>query len=172
MIQLDADDLLESRRDWQTLLDGLSNTDARICLVVTGGGTGAIGRCFGRSGASQNFVEAAVPYSRQSLDDFLGHRLDSPSVCELTVAEMAGRAMERARRLTDHSGDAMGIALTASLPTHPPRDHEHAIFAAFQTESLQRSWCVKLMGDRWDRVTAEQIAEATVYNALLDCLSG
>ena len=171
MIQKDASQLLHCELDWQSVFDRLEGADARISLVVTGGGTRAIAKCLGRAGASRLFVEAVVPYSRSAVTEFLGHELESPSVCEATAVALAKTAASRVKRLADdHSGVAIGIALTAALPTEPPRDHQDAIYVAMESELGSKTWFVELPKDQYDRTTAEQIAEAMVWRAMLDYL--
>ncbi len=167
MIHLDAHQLLDAGRDWNDLFDHLASVRARISLVVTGGGSGSIAQCLRRPGASQFFVEAIVPYSRRAARAFLQGELPTPNVCEKTAIELAREAYRRAGRLADDDrGSPAGIALTAALPTKPPRDHVEAIFVGLVTESKTETWCVPLPPGRFDRQTAEDIADAMILVAL------
>ena len=167
MIQQDARQLLQNGQDWIPVLDRLGDLNARISLVVTGGGSGAIARCFRRAGASKHFVEAIVPYSRRSASEFLGCKLDSPSVSEETAIALAAMANQRARRLADDAlGVPVGIALTAALPTEPPRDHQAAIYVALISDQKSETWSVMLGAGEFDRLTAEQVADAMILRAL------
>lgn len=99
-----------------------------------------IGDCFGRAGASANFVHAVVPYSRRSLADLIGMVPDA-SVSRSTAAAMA----QAAYRLSDQwseidAAPRLGVGVTACLPTasagddHPPwqvflaaKDHRQTV---------------------------------------------
>ena len=167
MIQQDARELLENGQDWGFALKRLGDLNVRISLVATGGGSGAIAKCFCRAGASKYFVEATVPYSRRSAREFMGRKLDSPSVSEETAIALAAMANQRAGRLADdQKGVPVGIALTAALPTDPPRDHPLAIYVALVSEQKSQTWQVLLATGDFDRRNAEQIADAMILKAL------
>ncbi|MDG2221037.1 MAG: CinA family protein [Rubripirellula sp.] len=167
MIQQDARQLLENGQDWVPALKRLGDLNVRISLVATGGGSGAIAKCFCRAGASKCFVEATVPYSRGAARNFLGRTLDSPSVSEETAIELAAMAHQRAGQLADdQSGVPVGIALTAALPTDPPRDHRSAIYVALVSERKSETWQISLATNDFDRRTAEQVADAMILQAL------
>lgn len=168
MIELDPKQMLQSDCDWQVALNRLHLINARICLVVTGGGSGAIGKCFGRPGASKHLIEAVVPYSRLSAIDYLGRDPEIPSVCETMAAEFAVVAKRRAERLADDGvGVPLGIALTAALPTKPPRNQQEAIFVARCLKDETQLWSAKLPQGHFDRAAGEQIAEAMIWEALV-----
>ena len=167
MIQQDARELFENGQDWGVALKRLGELNVRISLVATGGGSGAIAKCLCRAGASKYFVEATVPYSRRSAREFLGRKLDSPSVSEETAIALATMANQRASWLADdQKGVPVGIALTAALPTDPPRDHQLAIYVALVSERKSQTWQVLLATGDFDRRNAEQIADAMILKAL------
>lgn len=131
---------------WDQVLAQVESSPLQIALVVTGGGSGAMARCFARAGASRHFVDAAVPYSRRALSAYLNGGDATPSVCRPVAESMACAARRRAADWGSGEGWGTvglsgapglsggiassepsvvvpaGIALTAALPTSMPSD--------------------------------------------------
>ena len=107
-------------------------------LAVTGGGTPALADLFVVPGASRTVLEALVPYSDPSMDEFLGHP-PAQAVSAETAAELARRAYERALTLRPAQEVAvLGVACTAALVTDRPRKGEHrAHVAVCRGESVE-----------------------------------
>lgn len=164
---ISSGDMMEETNRVKDLFDRLSQTQAQIALVVSGGGSGAVAACFRRSGASKNFVEAAIPYSRKAMFDYLGCQPIGPSASRETAQQLARSAHRRAlassipntivndyevqntvRQSTgsasnekqDLADRAVGLALVAALPTVPPRDHVHQAHVAIHCQVLSRAW--------------------------------
>jgi hypothetical protein len=167
---------------WNRLLDDLRRSPMGVALVAAGGGSGAIGRCFRRPGASETFVEAAIPYSRASMRDYLGEAVAGPSASAETACQLAARACRRAGRLDDHlptggeppRGDrlAVGISLVAALPTLGPGPGRYSIHAAVQTPTAASRWSLSLEGGRWTRSEAETVADELIFRALASLVAG
>ncbi|MGB7324835.1 MAG: CinA family protein [Rubripirellula sp.] len=163
---------------WATdLFARLVQSDWQIALVVTGGGSGAISHCFRRQGASKNFVEAAIPYSRASLESYLGAPPADSSASTATARQAASSAYKRAETLGTKSADhAVGLAMLAVLPTDPPRPDVCRICVAMQTSRESTVWSTMLddhagCQNRQKRQAAESIADQMVLNALAHLLS-
>jgi hypothetical protein len=153
------------------LLERLRESDKRVSLVVTGGGTGAVARCFRREGASRNFVEAVIPYSREALADYLGSE-PADSVASGPVArQVAAVALDHTYQLADDDVDcrqAAGVALVAALPTTPQRRGQDRIHVALCTHERQVLWSLELPKHAYSRQRAETIADEMVYRALAE----
>ena len=141
-------------------------------MVVSGGGTGAITSCFRRAGASRNFVEAVVPYSRKAMTEYLGEPAAGPYASLQTAKQLAKRALTRASDLAD-SGDAQpaGLSLVASLPTQPPRDQIHQIHVAVCAAGpdgsfMNQDWSRQIESGITSRETAEAIADQMLADAI------
>ena len=65
-------------------------------MVLTGGGSGVISRCLRRPGASLNFVEAVMPYSRQATQQYLGVEPSEGYASAQTAKALAQTAQRRA----------------------------------------------------------------------------
>src|SRR5436853_790498 len=98
----------------------------QIVLAITGGGTAAIANLLVVPGGSRTVLEAVVPYSAESLAEFIGGQPEnfcSPRTARL----MAMAAFQRARHLqrlaaSDQRQAAIGVGCTASLVSdHPKR---------------------------------------------------
>lgn len=99
-------------------------------LVVTGGGTRALADLFMVPGASRTVLEALVPYSDRSMDEFLGGRPAHAASAE-TAAALARRAHQRALALRPSlDATVLGVACTAALVTDRPRKGEHRAHVA------------------------------------------
>ena len=111
-----------------------------MAVVVTGGGAQAMADLFAVPGASRTVLEALVPYSDRSMDEFLGRR-PSQAVSAETAAELARKAHERALALRPaEEVVVLGVACTAALVTDRPRKGEHrAHVAVCRGESVEVS---------------------------------
>ena len=101
-----------------------------VVLVVTGGGTQALADLFVVPGASRTVLEALVPYSDRSMEEFLGSQPAQAASAE-TAAALARRAYERALTLRPaQEVEVLGVACTAALVTDRPRKGDHRAHVA------------------------------------------
>jgi hypothetical protein len=161
--------------NWHSLLTALASSDSRISLVVTGGGSGAVSHCLRRAGASRNFVDAVVPYSRAAVAEYLGCPPAGSSASSAVAKQLASVALRHATSLDDSSGSEVhapaGIALVAALPTTPPRQVPNRIHVVLREPKRGVLWSLELTKQSRTREEAETIAEEMVYRALAE-LSG
>lgn len=80
------------------LVSGIHAQRQQFVLAVTGGGSGAIARLLAVPGGSGTLLEAIVPYSAESLADFL-HARPEHFCSAATARSMAMAAFTRARQL-------------------------------------------------------------------------
>jgi nicotinamide mononucleotide (NMN) deamidase PncC len=159
----------------ESLIRRIHAADGQMVIAVTGGGSQAIGRLLSIPGGSRTMLEAIIPYSSQSLEEFLHTRPES--FCSPRTARlMAMAAFQRARHLapSDHTGrnavstsNAIGIACTASLASDRPKRGPHRIHVAFQSAAQTVTHSLELMKGRRDRSEEELIAA----NMLLNCVA-
>lgn len=159
---------------WDALFAALSNSHWKLALVISGGGTRVIDKCFRRAGASKNFVEAVVPYSRAAMMEYLGREPAGSSASDLTAAQLAEVAHGRATRLCDGGDerDALGISLVAALPTQPPRRGEDRVHIVLRSADRHIHWAVTLEKGSHTRDSAEAVAEQVVLMAIHDFIGG
>jgi nicotinamide mononucleotide (NMN) deamidase PncC len=165
----------QSEDHWESLLEQLSNTKIQIAMVVTGGGTGAISHCLRRPGASLNFVEAVIPYSRMATQLYLGLEPTEGYASEHTANALAQVAHSRATSLSQKGHRSFGIALTATLPTKPHGTEANSaqnccVHVVSHNTQIRRGWSLSFTGEQSDRDVAESIAEQMFLIALQDSL--
>lgn len=115
-------------------IESIQSSGFRACIVVAGGGSGAVHALLAHAGASRFVLDVQIPYSREAMNEFLGERPDS-YCSEQTVKKMAEVAFNRAVRLSDH---ALGIACTAALSTHSEREDDDRAFICIRSgENVQ-----------------------------------
>lgn len=116
--------------------------ESNVCfhLLVTGGGSRFLSDLAQIPGASSAFLEASVPYSTASLDDFAKRPI--PKACRPETARqlaetsyrracsLSQRALPSSRKRPKTGPRILGIAGTAALRTVKPKRGEHRCFAA------------------------------------------
>lgn len=172
--------------EWERTLTEIATTPLQLAMVITGGGTGAISRCFRRCGASVNFVEAVVPYSRRSTEQYLGCDPVEGYSSIRTSKALAQVAYRRAESHSGRSEQSVGISLTATLPTNTTITDaggnrsasqatasisESCIYVASHKTQIQQSWSLCFPSDTYGRDAAESIAEQMFLIALHDSLA-
>lgn len=160
---------------WACTLKDLCLSKLQIAMVVTGGGTGAISRCLRRPGASLNFVEAVVPYSRMATQEYLGFEPTEGYASRQTAIALAQTAHRRAAALSNTPQQACGIALTATLPTSAAGSDARlpqncCVHVASQCEAICRGWSLCFAAQPSERAVSESIAEQIFLIALQDSL--
>lgn len=132
-----------------------SNT--RIGVAITGGGMATIPRLLAVPGASRVIVEACVPYSEQSLAEYLG-QVPEQFCSEETALAMAAVARRRAARHTMTSPEAfpVGVGVTAALASDRPKRGPHRAYVA--VDSPFATSCHSLVLEKGARHRAEEDA--------------
>ena len=96
----------------------LHESNVEFVLVFAGAGSHAIDRLLSVPGASKTVLEIMIPYSNNSLDEFLGLKPEKYVSLE-TVELMAKKAYDRALQLKfNTNGNILGVSITAALPTY------------------------------------------------------
>ncbi len=110
----------------------IHDSQYRIVLTITGGGTEAIGELLRHGEGSDTLLEAMVPYSPESLEELIGKKPNKYASAE-TAKEMAMIAYRRALFLASQRGNyepeiLIGIGVTCKLTKiineRKARDHE------------------------------------------------
>lgn len=101
----------------------------RLVFVSSGGGSKAISDLLKVPGASKTILECHIPYSRESMDEYLNFK---PShYCGLqTTINMAVMAFSRAKMLSTETKPKhlLGVAVTATLSTTYEKLGSHRFF--------------------------------------------
>lgn len=154
-MQSDIRDLVQAIHDCPTL----------AVLVTAGAGSQALADLLGVAGATRTLLEALVPYSNASFDEFLGQH-PAQYVAAETSRLLAGRSYTRARWL--HAGDErlVGLACSATIVTDRPKRGQHrAHIATWQAKQLVSHRLYLNKGAR-DRAGEEDMVSRVLLNAL------
>lgn len=109
------------------LIESIQSSGFKACIITTGGGSGAIHEILAHPGASRFVLDARIPYSRESMNEFLG--VQPESYCtKNTALLMAEQAYEHAGKMTPN---AIGISCTAALKTNVERGNPDRAFVCF-----------------------------------------
>ncbi|MEW4563482.1 CinA family protein [Bremerella sp. JC770] len=156
------------------LIRQLHRSPWRLAAVVTGGGSEALSQLLSVPGASDTVLEAVVPYSSASLEDYL--RFKPSHYCSRATAQaMAMRAFFRARdlqsRISPTELDDMhlvGIGCSASLRSLRPKKGQHRVHIAVQSATSSSIASLVLTKDSRDRSREENVVAALLLNRLAD----
>jgi nicotinamide mononucleotide (NMN) deamidase PncC len=144
----------------------LHESPYRCVLAVTGGGAGAIAWLLSVPGGSRTVLEASVPYSEDSLKEYLGRAPES--FCSVAASqEMAVRAQQRARRLAPGAPTA-GVGCTASLVSDRPKRGDHRFHISVHTGLRTTTHSLTLVKGARDRQGEEYIVDLALLNALAE----
>ena len=108
--------LLVMSGEHDNLIEAIQASGYKACIVVTGGGVGAIHALLSHPGASRFVLDVRIPYNSEALSEYLG--TTPVSACsEETARQLALAALDRASHLADSASRVVGIACTAALQT-------------------------------------------------------
>ena len=154
--------------DIRQLVQAIHDNPTRTVIVAAGAGTQALSNLLGVAGATRTLLEALVPYSQASFDEFLG-QTPAKYVAGKTARLLAGRAFTRARWLEAVEANEMpvvGLACTATIVTDRPKRGEHRAFiATWQPERLVCDY-IRLQKGARDRAGEESLVSRVTLNAL------
>lgn len=143
------------------LIETIHASGYQACIVVSGGGVGAVHALLTRPGAARFVLDVRIPYSREVMNAYLGQAPDA-YCSEDTAQKMAQTACDHASRFTPH---ALGIACTAALQTLQERaDPDRAHLCVCSSE---RILCETVQLEPADRAVQDVI----VSDALLSLIA-
>ncbi len=152
----------------QALIEQIHASGRRLVLSLTGGGSGAMAALLQVPGASASVLEAIVPYSAQSLQDWLGGSVDQ-YCSEATARAMAMRAFERSRELSDDDPHRLcGIGATASLATNRPKRGPHRIHVAWQSATATVVATCRFTTGAGTRADEEDVSAQLILGAIAE----
>jgi len=147
------------------IVQKIHDCPTRLVLVSAGAGTQALSDLLGVAGATRTLLEAIIPYSETSFNEFLGKK-PSQYVADETARLLAGRAFTRARWLDPEEHRLIGLACTATIITDRPKRGQHrAHIATWQTSRLICHRIQLNKGVR-DRAGEENVVSRILLNGL------
>lgn len=151
--------------DIRELVQAIHDSPTLTVMVTAGAGTQALADLLGVAGATRTLLEALVPYSTASFDDFLGQH-PAQYVASETSRLLAGRSYTRARWLHTWEESLVGTACTATIVTDRPKRGEHrAYVSTWQPSKLICTRLYLAKGQR-DREGEEDMVSRVLLNAL------
>jgi hypothetical protein len=151
-------------QETQQLIQAIHDSPARVVFITAGAGTDALRDLLSVAGASRTLLEALVPYSEASFDDFLGQK-PRQYVADETARLLAGRAYTRARWLADE-GPLLGLACTATIATDRLKRGEHRAHIAIWGPARLVSCTLHLAKGQRDRRGEEELVSRVILNGL------
>jgi nicotinic acid mononucleotide adenylyltransferase/nicotinamide mononucleotide (NMN) deamidase PncC len=141
-------------------------TNPQFVLAVTGGGSGTIGNLLEVGGASSWFLEGLIPYSKKSLDDFLGFEPEKYTSAR-TARQMAMKAYKRAIELGSKPTDAVGIGSTATLSRieNERKGRQHVAHVAIQSLGITEVASFSFLESR-NRIAEERILSNIIQHTI------
>lgn len=148
---------------WKDLIRAIHASPHQAVLAVTGGGSKAISDLLEVPGASQTVLEAVVPYSPESLLEWLEGSIDQ-ACAEPTARAMAMKAWVKARQFASEVDprSLIGLAATASLASDRPKRGSHRVHIGLQTAAYTRSVSLVLNKDARDRSQEEELVSKLI----------
>ena len=148
------------------LIQAIHDSPPRAVFAAAGAGSQALADLLGVPGASRTLLEALIPYSADSFDEFLGVQPEQ-YVSETTGRRMAGRALARARHLRElESWPLIGLGCTATIVTDRPKNGEHRAHVAAWTAQRLTVHTLHLEKGARDRAGEEGVVSGLLLNTL------
>jgi nicotinamide mononucleotide (NMN) deamidase PncC len=154
--------------DRASLITQIHASPMMAVIVVTGGGTQALADLLAVPGASRTVLEALIPYSQQSLTEFLG-KLPAQVVSAQTAAALARTAYQRATRLRkDETVPVIGLSCTATLVTDRPKKGAHRAHIGLCTSVQTTVHSLSLQKGARDRQGEERLVSDLLLRMLAE----
>jgi nicotinamide mononucleotide (NMN) deamidase PncC len=143
--------------DKAALIAQIHDTPVMAVIAVTGGGAEAVADILAVPGASRTLLEALVPYSEKSLEEFLGTSPTQAVSAETAVA-LAQTAYQRATTLRENDTvPVIGLACTAALVTDRPKKGDHRTHIGLCTNEQTLVYSITLRKGARDRQGEERV---------------
>jgi hypothetical protein len=148
------------------LIQAIHDSPPRAVFAAAGAGSQALADLLGVPGASRTLLEALIPYSADSFDEFLGQTPEQYVSAE-TGRRMAGRALARACHLRElETWPVVGLACTATIVTDRPKRGEHRAHVAAWTPARLTAWTLHLEKGARNRAGEEGLISRLILEAL------
>lgn len=136
------------------LISQIHQSDLRLSLAITGGGSKLVGELLVVPGASRTILDANIPYSNEALQKFLGRKPQSYCSPETSKWMAVCRYFESLRL---HESEITAFACTAALATNRDRKGDHRFFTSIQTRNASRLTQVTLAKGKRTRAEEEEM---------------
>ena len=137
-------------------------------VVITGCGINALSWLFSIPGTSNTILTSYVPYSKNSLQDFLGKKL-THHVSEEEAINMAEKAYEKSKDFLDQSENdtiLFGLGCTGAISTNRERKGEDRAHIAIKTLNSLDSFSLYFDKNNRDRISEDIIISKQIINCI------
>ena len=152
---------------YQDIVEKIHSSPFKLVIVSSGGGTNAISSLLKVPGASNTILESHIPYSKESMNEFLNSKPDH--YCSLdTCLSMAANAYKKSAKINKKSKSKhlLGIAITANLATTYKKKGDHKFFIVVQSHDYTKYLECYLEKDVRTREMEEELITGCVINLL------
>ena len=152
---------------YQNIVEKIHSSPFKLVIVSSGGGTNAISSLLKVPGASNTILESHIPYSKESMNEFLNSKPDH--YCSLdTCLSMAANAYKKSTKINKQSKSKhlLGIAITANLATTYKKKGDHKFFIVVQSHDYTKYLECYLEKDVRTREMEEELITGCVINLL------
>ena len=152
---------------YQDIVEKIHSSPYKLVIVSSGGGTNAISSLLKVPGASNTILESHIPYSKESMNEFLNSKPDH--YCSLdTCLSMAANAYKKSTKINKQSKSKhlLGIAITANLATTYKKKGDHKFFIVVQSHDYTKYLECYLEKDVRTREMEEELITGCVINLL------
>ena len=152
---------------YQDIVEKIHSSPFKLVIVSSGGGTNAISSLLKVPGASNTILESYIPYSKESMNEFLNSKPDH--YCSLdTCLSMAANAYKKSTKINKQSKSKhlLGIAITANLATTYKKKGDHKFFIVVQSHDYTKYLECYLEKDIRTREMEEELITGCVINLL------
>jgi len=137
-------------------------------VVITGCGINALSWLFSIPGTSNTILTSYVPYSKNSLQEFLGKKL-THHVSEEEAINMAEKAYEKSKDFLDQSENdtiLFGLGCTGAISTNRERKGEDRAHIAIKTLNSLDSFSLYFDKNNRDRISEDIIISKQIINCI------
>ena len=151
-------------------IDSLHASEYRCALALTGAGSRVLSWLLEVPGSSRTLIEATVPYSKESLSDFLGEQPDA-SVSMKTAQYMAQKAFCKAKFLVSDQVPIIGLGCTATIATDREKKGAHRAYISIVSNKGLKNWNLELKKGLLSRSQEEESVSRAVLYAISDTIN-
>ena len=144
-----------------------SNPEIKGSLVVTGCGSNSLSWLLSVAGASKTILTTYVPYSKKSLEVFLGKQLLN-HVSEKESINIADKAYENSLDLIkpEDKISVFGLGCTGAISTNRIRKGEDKAYISIRSENSITSYSIFFDKERRDRTSEDIIISKQIINSI------
>jgi hypothetical protein len=148
-------------------VQGIHDSRWSASFAIAGAGNSALSWVLGVAGASRTVLEALVPYSGRSLEQYLGHA-PKQAVSATSARLMARAAYRRSLILREGSSPVLGVSCTAAIATDRRKRGAHRCHVGIWGPEGWRTYSITLEKGLRDRDGEELVVSRLILRSLAE----